>query len=234
MLNFFPASALQAIACAGAAVVIRVVDGALYLKMAVKNRGWLQIIAGDALATHLEGVGCGCCKAMFVERLYDAQHGCIAVKKRIGGGEVGNQIAQGHVVAAMGCDRCSDFFVGDGWKAEIGVYRLYSPRSLPADLQRLSFADRSHPAIDLHIALQNVVVVEVFSVEVAAAKQVIAFGYGAVTGKDKVCAGDELKHQLGGLADGGMRRQSVVAGGDFEAEHGCQQIFRQHSPDTTG
>ena len=49
------------------------------------------------------------------------------------------------------------------------------------------------------------------SVEVAAAEQVVALGHRAVAGSDEVGAGQELQHQLRGLADVGMRGQRVVA-----------------------
>ena len=92
-------------------------------------------------------------------------------------------------------------------------------------------ADGPQPAVDLHVPLQDVVVVQVVGIEVAAAEEIVFLGHGAVPGEDVVGSGEKLQHQLGRFSDGGMGGQGVVARGQLQVQQGRDQIFGQHSPD---
>jgi len=52
--------------------------------------------------------------------------------------------------------------------------------------------------------------------------------------RDEVGAGDKLQHELGCLADAGMRRQRIVAGGHFQTQHRCQQVLGKYRAHAAG
>src|SRR6266540_2979790 len=55
-LDLFPTRAADAVASAGAGVVVRIVDPAQHAETAIEDRRGLEIVAGDALAAHLQHV----------------------------------------------------------------------------------------------------------------------------------------------------------------------------------
>ena len=112
-----------------------------------------------------------------------------------------------------------NLLIADRRQVQFTVDRLNGAGGFLTNRQRFLLADRPHPAVNLHIALQYVVIVEVLSIEVAAAEEIVALGNGAVAAEYEVGAGDELQHQLGRFADARMRRQRIVAGRHFQAQH---------------
>ena len=81
--------------------------------------------------------------------------------------------------------------------------------------------------VDLPVALQRHPLVEVVGVVVAAAERVVVARHDAVARGHEVRAGQELPHQLGRAARGGVRGDRVVAGGDLEVEPGGDQVLGQ-------
>ncbi len=81
--------------------------------------------------------------------------------------------------------------------------------------------------VHLPVALQRHPLVEVVGVVVAAAEGVVVPRHDAVARGDEIRAGQELAHQLGRAARGGVRRDRVVAGGDLEVEPGGDQVLGQ-------
>ena len=223
-----PAPALQAIAAARSGVIVGVVNAAKHLEVAVENGRGLQVIGRDALPAHLQNIVGDFAEAARLQRAYHRQEIGIAGHEGIGRFQVGHDVALGHVIAAVGLRGGPNFFIRDRRQLQFAVDRLYRAGGFAADRQRRVFADRAHAAVNLHIALQDVVIIEVFGIKVAAAEEVVALGDGAVAAEDEVGAGDELQHQLGRFADARVRGQRIVAGRHFQAQHGRQQVLRQH------
>ena len=120
----------------------------------------------------------------------------------------------------MGDHSGLDFLVSDGWKAQVikdGLDRLRCP---PANRQDLSFSYRAKAAVYLHIALQDRVVIQIFRIKIAAAKQIVFSRHGTITGKNKISSGQKLEHQLGGLAYLRMRGHRVITGSHFQIQKG--------------
>ena len=84
------------------------------------------------------------------------------------------------------------------------------------------------PGVDLPVALHRQPLVQVVRVVVAAAEHVVVARHRRVAGRDEVGARQELPHQLRGLADLGVARDRVVAGGDLEVEPRSEHVLGQH------
>ena len=104
----------------------------------------------------------------------------------------------------MSDHRRLDFNITDDGEAQFGIDCLDGLSSRPANFGRLGFANRARTAIDLHVALQHGVIVQIIGIEIATAKHVVATGYGTISRKNKISAGNELQHQFGRFADGRM------------------------------
>ena len=233
-LKRVPGFPLEAIAGAGAGVVIAVVDGADHLEIVGEDRRGLQIVPRHPLAAHLEQIGGHLLEAAAVQGAYHiGQIGC-TLQEAVGCGQVGHHVALRHVFAAVGEGGGLYFFVSNWGEIELGIDRLQRLRGLAAGGDGIGLAYRADAAVDLHIALDDGPVIEIFGVEVAAAEHVVLFGDGAVAGADEIGAGDHLQHQFGRLAQVRVGGEGVVAGGAFQPQHRSQQVFGQYAAHSAG
>src|SRR5262249_22686591 len=98
---------------------------------------------------------------------------------------------------------------------EFVIDRLDGLRGIPPNIERLIFADGFQATIDLHITLKDIVIIKILGIEIASTEEIVAFGDSTITGENKICSGDKLKHQFGGLADFGMGGERVITRCDF-------------------
>ena len=124
--------------------------------------------------------------------------------------------------------READLLVGDRRESELVEDGLHRARGTVANRDRLGLAERLDAGVDLPVALHRQPLVQVVRVVVAAAEHVVVARHRRVTGRDEVGPGEELPHQLRGLADLGVARDRVVAGGDLEVEPGSEHVLGQH------
>ena len=192
--DFVPAGATHAVARPRPIVVVGVVDGAFDHKVTVKNRGGLQVITGNPLPPHGQQVLGSLGKPPPRQGRHHIHHATVTRQKGIGGGQVWHDVTRRHVVTRMRHYRRLDFAIADGGEAQFGIHGLDGLGAGAANLGCLGFANRARAPIDLHVALQHGVIIQIIGIKIPPAKHVVAARYGTISRKNKVGAGDELQH----------------------------------------
>ncbi len=127
-----------------------------------------------------------------------------------------------------------DLGVRDLRQPELVEDRAHRERRASAHGEQLGLGDRLDAGVHLPVALDREPLVEVVGVVVAAAERVVVAGHHRVAGRHEVGAGQELAHQLRGLADRGVRRDRVVARGHLEVEPRGDHVLAEDRPRAAG
>ena len=224
-LHGLPGVALEPPAGPRAEVDVGVVDGRVHLALAVDDRRGLQVVGRDTLALHAEHSLGDVGEAAPVERQGNVGRRDPLREHAVGGLDVGRAVAVREIGAVVAVGRRLDLLVCDLRERERVEDGLDRPRAALAHAADLVFRDRLEAGVDLPVALDRQPLVQVVGVVVAAAEHVVVARHHRVARGDEVGPGQELSHQLGGLAELGVRGDGVVAGGDLEVEPGGEDVL---------
>ena len=222
-----PALALEAVARARAAVVVGIVDGRVHRAGGVDHGRGLQVVGRDPLALHADDALGHLAEAPAVERECHVGGRDALGQHAVGGEHVLGTVAVGQVVARVARRGGGDLLVAHGREAELVEDGLDGAAGALAHGQHGVLRGGLDAGVDLPVALQRHPLVEVVGVVVAAAERVVVPRHDAVAGGHEIGSRQELPHQLGRAARGGVRCDGVVAGRDLEVQPGRDQVLGQ-------
>ena len=179
----------------------------------------MQVITGNTLSQHVEDIAGDIFEAAATQRADDIQPGDIALHHLFHGSQILNYITRRHIFAAVSISSSFDFFIANQRQAQFAEHCLNGACGLIANGDGFLFRDRTQTAVNHQIALQNVVIIEIFSVEVRPGKHVVVVGYRTVTGENKVGTRQHLHQGAGSTANIGVGKGLVIGGGHFKVEH---------------
>ena len=162
---------------------------------------------------------------MAIERDRDVETRDPAFEHSVGRLDVERSVAVRHVAAVVAGGRRLDLGIRDRWEPEVVEHGAHGQGGATPGRQHGLLGDGLDAGIDLPVALDREPLVQVVGVVVAAPERVVVAGHHGVAGRHEVGAREELAHQLGGLADGGVRRDRIVARRDLEIEPGGDHVL---------
>ena len=118
----------------------------------------------------------------------------------------------------MGVSGGLHLFIRNWRQTHAGKYRLQRAGGFITNGDHVLFTHRPQAAIDLQIALDHVVVVEVFGIFVRTGEHVVVVRHRRVTGGDKVGAWQELHQQARGTPHIRVGKGLIVTGGALQIQ----------------
>ena len=156
-------------------------------------------------------------EAGLLKSTYNVDAGDTPLHDFLGCRQVCRDIAVQGVLAAVGVGDSFYLLVGNLAESQLTEDRLHGSCRLISYGNDVLFLYRAEAAVNLHVSLKNVVIVEVVGIEVGAREHVVVVGFCRIAGEDEVGSRQELQHGPGRTSHIRVREALVVGGRAFES-----------------
>ncbi len=153
----------------------------------------LEVVADGALTLHLQDVFGQVGVAGLYQGSDDFDDRDRAVEQHLSSSMSAMPVTIGHILAAVGCGGCLDLGIADLGEVKCVEDRLDGQCSSASDLENGFVSNGVDAAIDTHVPLDDMPVIEFCRVEVASAEHVVVAWDRSIPRGDEVGARDELR-----------------------------------------